>query len=122
MQQFHSITEKVKIGNKLVVVLIVFEYDYENELLEIGFESNEEQDQYLSKFETGEYSNLFLRVTASALGEKGCDLLGQVHVVSKNADNDLIEIAESHGMINNAIGELVKNCEARYLELKAVFE
>lgn len=121
MQQFHSFTREVKIGNKLVTVLIVFEYDYENELPEIGFESNKEQDEYLEKFETGEYSNLFLRVIASALGEKGVDSLGQVHVVSKNADNDLIEIAESHGMVETAVGELVKNCEATYLEFKAVF-
>lgn len=121
MQQFHSFTREVKIGNKLVVVLIVFEYDYENESPEIYFDSNEERNKYLSKFETGELSNLFLRVIASALGEKGSDSLGQVHVVSKNADNDLIEIAFQHGMISNAIEELVKNCEAKYLELKAVF-
>ena len=121
MQHFHSLTQEVKIGNKLVVVLIVFEYDYENELPEIGFESNTERNEYLEKFETGEYSNLFLKVIASALGEKGSDSLGQVHVVSKNADNDLIEIAELHQMADNAVKELVKNCEAKYLELKAVF-
>lgn len=121
MQQFHSFTREVKIGNKLVIVLIVFEYDYENELPDIYFDSDKERDEYLEKFETGELSNLFLRVNVLALGEKGVDSLGQVHVVSKNADNDLIEIAENHGMVENAVQELVKNCEAKYLELKAVF-
>lgn len=121
MQQFHSFTREVKIGNKLVVVLIVFEYDYENELPEIGFDSDKERNEYLSKFETGEFSNLFLRVIASALGEKGSDSLGQVHVVSKNADNDLIEIAISHGMVENAITKLVDACEVKYFNLKEVF-
>lgn len=93
-------------NDKELIAHISCKYDYEREAPEIGLESEEENEKYLQRFETGEYANILLCVVASCLGEKGEDWLGQVHIVSKDYENQINEAIIDHGMVANAIEEL----------------
>lgn len=92
-----------------LIANIRIEYDYETEPPDIHFESKEEESDYLWKFQSGEYINLWLCVKASCLGEIGIDTLGQVHILANDADNQIETTISSHQMVKNALKNLEEN-------------
>lgn len=85
------------------------DFDYGNEL---------DNQREMRRFQSGELSNLLLKVTASALGETGTDILGQVFVVSAKAESELLAMAIDHDMKNNACLELRNNILLQFKTLK----
>lgn len=85
------------------------DFDYGNEL---------ENRKEMKRFESGELSNLCIKVTASALGETGTDYLGQCFVTSAKAESELLAVAIEHDMKNNACLELKGNILLQYKTLK----
>lgn len=124
MFNFHSEYRNVKCGNKELNVRIVCEYDWETDPPCVEFESNEENEKYLKRFETGELSNLWVKVTAIslALGETSDENLGGIHVLASDAENQLMEAVQENQMIDNVVNSLVSNLEIKYRALKGYFE
>lgn len=124
MFNFHTEYRNVKCGNKELNIRIVCEYDWETDPPNVEFESDEENKKYLKRFETGELSNLWVKVTAISLnlGDSADDTLGGIHVLSADAENQLMEAVKEHQMIDNAVNSLISNLEIKYLALKGYFE
>lgn len=120
---FHEDHRSVKCGNKELNVRIVCEYDWETDPPDVEFESNEENEKYLKRFETGELSNLWVKVTAISLnlGDFADDTLGGIHVLSADVENQLMESVKEHQMIDNAVNSLISNLETKYRALKGYF-
>ena len=123
MFEFHTEYRAVKCGNKELNVRIVCEYDWETDPPHVEFESNDENEKYLKRFEMGELSNLWVKVTAISLnlGNFADDTLGGIHVLSANVENELMEAVKEHQMIDNAVNSLISNLEINYLALKGYF-
>ena len=128
MFEFYADHRTVKCGNKELNVRIVCEYDWETDPPNVEFESNEENEKYLKRFETGELSNLWVKVTAISLnlGDSADDTLGGIHVSFSASygifENQLMEVVNEHQMIDNAVNSLVSNLETKYRALKGYFE
>ena len=124
MFNFHTEYRTVKCGNKELDLRIVCEYDWETDPPCVEFESDEENEKYLKQFETGEFLNLWVKVTAisSKLGEIADDNLGGIHVLASDAENQLMEAAKEHQMIDNVVEKLISNLENKYRALKGYFE
>lgn len=90
------------------------------DLNSFDFGSEKENKEYLKRFDTGELLNLTLFVEVSCLGESGSDVLGAVHVNSRNIEKDLLEMAIEHDMKNNACRELRDNILRKHAMLKKV--
>lgn len=69
--------------------------------------SKEEEKEYLAKFESGEYTNLWLMVEAHGLGELDLNTLGQVHILSSDADKQIENVIIDEKMVKEAINDLV---------------
>lgn len=124
MFEFHSEYRIVKCGNKELNVRIVCEYEWETDLPDVEFESDEENEKYLKRFETGELSNLWVKVTAISLklGEIADDNLGGIHVLTSDTENQLMEAVKENQMIDNVVKKLISNLENKYRALKGYFE
>ncbi len=124
MFEFHSEYRIVKCGNKELNVRIVCEYEWETDLPDVEFESDEENKKYLKRFETRELSNLWVKVTAisSKLGEIADDNLGGIHVLTSDTENQLMEAVKENQMIDNVVEKLISNLENKYRALKGYFE
>ncbi len=124
MFEFHSEYCIVKCGNKELNIRIVCEYDWETDPPNVEFESDEENKKYLKQFETGEFLNLWVKVTAisSKLGEIADDNLGGIHVLASDAENQLMEVVKEHQMIDNVVEKLISNLENKYRALKGYFQ
>lgn len=124
MFNFHTEYRTVKCGNKNLDLRIVCEYDWETDPPDVEFESNEENEKYLKRFETGELSNLWVKVTAISLnlGDFADDTLGGIHVLSADVENQLMESVKEHQMIDNVTEKLISNLENKYRTLKGYFE
>lgn len=92
--------------NKNLIASICCKYNYEHDISKIDLESEEEDKEYLKCFETGEYLNLTICVTASWLDEYGEDYLSEVHILAKDADHQIDETITHHNMVENAIYDL----------------
>ena len=92
-----------------LVANIRIEYNYETEPPDIHFESKEEESDYLWKFQSGEYINIWLIVKASCLGEIGFNTLGQVHILANDVDDQIDQTIESHEMVKYALNSLEEN-------------
>lgn len=123
MFEFHAEHRNVKCGNRELNVRIVCEYDWETDPPDVEFESDEENKKYIKRFETGELSNLWVKVTAISLnlGNFADDTLGGIHVLSADVENQLMEAVKEHQMIDNAVNSLISNLEINYLALKGYF-
>lgn len=123
MFEFHTEYRNVKCGNRELNVRILCEYDWETDPPHVEFESNDENEKYLKRFEMGELSNLWVKVTAISLnlGNFADDTLGGIHVLSANVENELMEAVKEHQMIDNAVNSLISNLEINYLALKGYF-
>ena len=97
-------------GHQLTCSVLV-EYEYEDCDLDYDFGNDEDNAAYAAQFESGELANLQLRVTARWETAVGTDYLGAVHVKTRSADSDLLKAADWHGMIDNAVEDLVTNIE-----------
>ena len=101
-----------KIVDGVNVTLTVTEYwAYDNDCpIEGSFDFGDEveNDEYLTRFKTGELVNLQIKVKATALGCSGTDYLGGCHVTADNADIELSQIASEHGMANQAIDDCIQ--------------
>ena len=128
MFEFYADHRTVKCGNKELNVRIVCEYELETDPPNVEFESDEENKKYIKRFETGELSNLWVKVTATSLvlGDWADDTLGGIHVsFSYSYDiftNQLMEVVKDHQMIDNAVNSLISNLEIKYRALKGYFE
>jgi hypothetical protein len=124
MFEFHSEYCIVKCGNKELNIRIVCEYEWETDLPDVEFESDEENKKYLKRFETGELSNLWVKVTAISLklGEIADDNLGGIHVLTSDTENQLMEAVKENQMIDNVVEKLISNLENKYRALKGYFE
>lgn len=124
MIEFHTEYRTIKCGNKNLNVRIVCEYDWETDPPNVEFESNEENEKYLKQFETGELSNLWVKVTAisSKLGEIADENLGGIHVNTLHTENELMEVVLENQMIDNVVENLISNLENKYRALKVYFE
>ena len=124
MFEFHSEYCIVKCGNKELNIRIVCEYEWETDLPDVEFESDEENKKYLKRFETGELSNLWVKVTAISLklGEIADDNLGGIHVLTSDTENQLMEAVKENQMIDNVVKKLISNLENKYRALKGYFE
>lgn len=124
MFNFHTEYRNVKCGNKELNIRIVCEYDWETDPPNVEFESDEENKKYLKQFETGEFLNLWVKVTAisSKLGEITHENLGGIHVLTSDTENQLMEATKEHQMIDNVVEKLISNLETKYRALKGYFE
>lgn len=124
MFNFHTEYRNVKCGNKELNIRIVCEYEWETDLPDVEFESDEENKKYLKRFETRELSNLWVKVTAisSKLGEIADDNLGGIHVLTSDTENQLMEAVKENQMIDNVVEKLISNLENKYRALKGYFE
>ncbi len=124
MFEFHSEYCIVKCGNKELNIRIVCEYEWETDLPDVEFESDEENKKYLKRFETGELSNLWVKVTAISLklGEIADDNLGGIHVLTSDTENQLMEAVKENQMIDNVVKKLISNLENKYRALKGYFQ
>jgi len=124
MFNFHTEYRNVKCGNKELNVRIVCEYDYESDPPDVEFESKEENEKHVKRFETGELSNLWVKVTAISLilHDMTHDNLGGIHVLASDTENQLMEAVKEHQMIDNVVEKLISNLENKYRVLKGYFE
>lgn len=124
MFNFHTEYRTVKCGNKELNVRIVCEYDWETDPPDVEFESDEENEKYLKRFETGELSNFWIKVTAISLilHDMAHENLGGIHVLTSDTENQLMEAAKEHQMIDNVVEKLISNLETKYRALKGYFQ
>ena len=124
MFEFHAEYRTIKCGNKELNVRIVCEYEWETDLPDVEFESAEENEKYLKRFETGELSNLWVKVTAISLilNETVSGNLGGIHALTSDTENQLMEAVKENQMIDDAVNQLVSNLENKYRALKGYFE
>jgi hypothetical protein len=117
MFEFHTEYRNGKCGNKELSIRIVCEYDWETDLPDVEVED-------LKRFETGELSNLWIKVTAISLilHDMAHDNLGGIHVLASDTENQLMEAVKEHQMIDNVVEKLVSNLENKYRVLKGYFE
>lgn len=109
---------------KHVDTQVNYSWEIEEESIEGSFDfgSEKENEEYLKKFESGEYISVFLTVTVEALGQVGIDSLGMIHVKNDSTIEDqLIQTAIEHDMKNNACLELAANITYQWNQLKKVF-
>jgi hypothetical protein len=106
---------------KHIETQITYSYSFEQEAPDFDYGSKEENEKEMARFNSGELSNVFLKVYASALGETGSDSLGQVFVVSNKMEKQLIETAVEHDMKNNACAELRENILCQWRTMSAAF-
>lgn len=124
MFEFHADHRTVKCGNKGLNVRIVCEYDWETDPPDVEFKSDQENEEYLKRFETGELSNLWVKVSAISLSlnEGASHTLGGIHTLSSDTENQLMEAVKEHHMIDYIVEKLISNLENKYLALKGYFE
>jgi hypothetical protein len=122
MLVFKTDIGQIEINGKRIMAHIhcAFEDDLDQPDFDYGNESENKAE--LARFESGELSNMLLKVTASALGETGTDVLGQVFVKTSQVESDLLSVANDHDMINNALIELKNNIIYQYKTLKVALE
>lgn len=113
---------EVEINGKSIYVELEYSWDYDEEEPDFAYGSEEEDAKELARFESGELSNLVLKVTAKALGETGDDMLGQVFVRSDYATEDLLSTAKEHDMVDRAVSLLKANIIGTYNTLKNALE
>lgn len=109
---------KTDSGLKHIKANVEYSYCYEEEAPDFDYGNEEENKAEMRRFESGELLNLILSVEVSALGEEGRDVLGQVFVKSKTAEDDLIQTAIEHDMKNNAAKECIEAITAKYKTLQ----
>lgn len=107
MELIKSYKSSFTFNDKEIEAIIKWFYDYEMELPNVCFDSKEEEKEYLAKFESGEYTNLWLMVEAHGLGEIGLNTLGQVHILSNDADKQIENVIIGEHMVKEAINDLV---------------
>jgi hypothetical protein len=88
-------------NGKSTEATILTQAAYDPEPYDIG--DAEDAEGITQGLESGKYSNMVIRVRATALGLHGEDCLGQVLVSSSD---ELLEVADVHGMAENAQRDL----------------
>lgn len=122
METIKSFKKSFSLYNKELEALIYYKYDNEYDLPDVQFSEDVEYSKsYLKKFESGEYVNLELEVSAYSLGEEGHDYLGQVHIESKYADLQIDETIKVHQMLENAISKLIDNIKLKIKLIETTF-
>jgi len=91
---------------KHIPTKITYSYGFDPESPEFcsGDEVWDEQDR--ANYANGVTVNIWLKVTASALGETGTDSLGGCLVFAQTMESDLVQLAIEHDMKNNACYQL----------------
>lgn len=107
MELIKSYKSSFTFNDKEIEAIIKWFYDYEMELPDVCFDSKEEEENYFAKFESGEYTNLWLMVEAHGLGEIGLNTLGQVHILSSEADKEIEAVITGEHMVKEAINDLI---------------
>lgn len=97
-----------------IETFIFYSFAHDDTAPDFDYGSELENKRELKRFEDGELFNLILRVKAVALGEEGCDLLGQCFVRAGNLEEELRRIATEHDMKNNACKELRDSILSKY--------
>lgn len=103
-----------------VETIVTYSWEYDDTSPDFDYGNEEENKKELARFESGELLNVFLKVTASCLGEIGTDTLGGCFVRAQHLEQDLIDVATAHDMKNNACIELKENILCQWNALKAV--
>jgi hypothetical protein len=114
----------IKHNDKLqhIATHVTISYDHESEAPNFDYGDAVENAKELARFQSGELLNVFIKVTASALGENGYDYLGQCFIRSSHIDDDIANIVAEHDMKNQACLELKNNVLLAYKTLKDALE
>lgn len=117
MELLEQETIRVDFEGKKLSVTITVEVVFDPIEIYWEFESEEERQQHLKKYESGELEMYHIRTTASLDGTCviGRDGLGAVEVVTANARQDLLEAVIENSMKENAVEDLI-------LKIKAVLK
>lgn len=111
-QKFKDTTDHVFIvnGHELGAT-IQYLYDYDQESIDVAFESEEENTAYVARFDSGELVSLNITIKATWRDVVGYDNLCACHVYSRTAEKELAELAEHHGMVDEALAQLKQHIE-----------
>jgi hypothetical protein len=117
-----ELQRKVKVKGFNVPAMIRISWEYEQDAIDVAFETEKDNQEYIERFNTGELSNVIIFVEASIEGELGRDTLGACHVRSRYFDKDILETVETYGMIDNAVKEAIDTVTNKALALRKYAE
>lgn len=108
---FDQYESEIELNSKTIKVNITIHTIPECDDVDGSFDFGNETDnqEYLSKFESGELESVIISVKASALGISATDNLGQCHVRSSKFSDDIRDLIKDYSMATNALTELKKN-------------
>lgn len=123
MQTFTKVESKeLSIPAKNIVTKMSIYWGYEENYPipgeDFDFGNKLENEKYLMEFQSGNYLNICIKVTATSLGEEGTDILGQCHISAKNMEADILECVDEHDMNNKACIELRNKIIHQYKTFK----
>lgn len=112
MKLFKEFEVSREIGGKQVPIKIQVLTDFDDISPgdDFDFGDAEENAKYLKRIQDGEIDVLVIKVKAFALGETGFDILGGCHVCKPQ---DVDDIVNDHGMVENAIEDLINQMHAK---------
>ncbi len=81
---------------------------YEEEPVDVAYDTEDENKEYVNRFENGELLNLCVQVTVydKSGNLEGTDSLGHCHINSNDCLNDVQDMVTSHDMITVALEDL----------------
>jgi len=101
-------TVPFQLNGRNLLAEITVDVSDEQEPVDVAYETEEENREYIARFDSDELANVCITVTARHVGSnvKASDSLGACHVRTRYFEEDVEETIESHGMVAEALSAL----------------